>query len=91
MSDVKGLLTPASHLAAHIFVGTTIFCIVAIAAFGLQKLVHLLESNGTDATIITVLTIVEHLTFYVDMFCYVVMLLGAAFVFVREIAREVGK
>ena len=91
MSDVKGLLTPAIHLAAHIFVGTMIFAIVAGAAFGLQKLVHLLESNGTDATITYVLTLVEHLTFYVDIICYVVMLLGAAFVFVREIAREVRK
>jgi len=91
LSNVKGLLTPSVHLAAHIFCGTGIFSIVAGAAFLLQKLVHLLESNGTDATIVAVLVMVEHLTFYVDLLCYVVMLVGAAVVFVREIVREVRK
>lgn len=89
MSEDKGLSTAAMHLAGHIFVGTAIFSIVAIAAFGLQTLVHFLETKGTSPNIIAALGYVDHFTFYLDIFCYVVMMVAAAYKFVRDVFRGI--
>jgi hypothetical protein len=88
MSEGKGLAKAAMHMAGHILVGTFIFAVIALAAFGLEQLVHWLKDKGAGEEIVLVLGIVEHGLFYLDVFLFVIMLLGTAWQFVREVWSE---
>lgn len=86
----KGLFAAAAHLTGHIFVGAIMFGIVAVAAGMLDLLVKYFEEKGVNETIVTVLGYVEKFVFFLDVACFVVMLLAATYKFACEIWREVS-
>jgi len=61
---------------------------VALAAGLLEKLVHWLEDNHINATVIMILKVVEMFVFMLDISCYVVMLVVAAIQFFRAMWHE---
>jgi hypothetical protein len=89
VSEGKGIFKAAMHLLAHILVGTAMFIAIAAIASILEKFVHWLEQQGVSENLIVVFVWVEHLLFYLDISCFVIMLLGATYTFVREVWLEV--
>ena len=89
MSGEKGRLEPAMQLAAHIFWRTVIFSIIAWAAFVLRLSIRYMQASGAPDGFIMMLDYVELLMFLVDIFSYIVMIVGAACIFARQMLREV--
>jgi len=86
----KGLFAASAHLTSHIFFGSLMFCIIALAAGMLDKLVKFLKGEGINEMVIIVLGYVESFVFLIDIACFVVMLLAAAYKFGCEVWREVS-
>lgn len=51
---------PIVHFATHTAVGSVIFVIIALPAYGLGQLVHWLTTQGASAYVVTVLTMLEY-------------------------------
>lgn len=61
MSDHnKSWWTPIAHFATHTAVGSVIFVIIALPAYGLGQLVHWLTSQGSSEYVVGVLTLLEY-------------------------------
>jgi hypothetical protein len=56
----KAWWKPIVHFATHTAVGTVIFVVIALPAFGLGQLVHWLTSHGSSDYVIGVLTLLEY-------------------------------
>jgi hypothetical protein len=74
MSDNKNGKSSNNHLvraviafAGHVAASVAIFIILAAAAFGLGKFVHVLEVNGASEVLGTVLTGVEYAILAADV------------------------
>jgi len=62
---------PIIHMAAHVFAGTVIFAIVALAALLLGLMVKWLESMGASAYTVAVFTLLEDAIVTVDAVWFV--------------------
>jgi hypothetical protein len=51
---------PVAHFAAHAIVGSMVFIIIALPAFGLGQLVNWLSTQGTSDYVLAVLTFLEY-------------------------------
>ena len=78
-------LTIIGKFIIHALTGTTIFLVILLIAFGLNWLVHLIGSNGTDKIIIDLLTFTEYATIVIDIFVYLWFLFVSAIKFLKEI------
>lgn len=76
----KAVVTFAGHVLASVL----IFMIIALAAFGLGKFVHILEQNGASEILVSVLTGVEYLILAVDVICMLFFLWNALKVAYKE-------
>lgn len=80
-------LTPILHFGAHTFVGSMIFCIIAVPAIGLSFLVHYLEGLQVPAFTLSVLTFLEHVLLIVDATLFVVYIVITAYKAFKEMFK----
>jgi hypothetical protein len=80
--------TPASNFAVQVIVGTFLFSLVLLAAFGLAKLVELMEHWGAPAWMIAGSHWVEWVLFWGDVFLFGLFLLSEAFKFLTGLLKE---
>ena len=66
MEKRNNWFTPVAHFAAHILVGSIIFVLIALPAFGLGLLVQWLERQGTAQYVLVTLTLLEYAIVTVD-------------------------
>jgi hypothetical protein len=66
-----------------------VFAIVALAAFGLQKIIEILEANGAKPFIIYVLTLAEYYILFVDTLYLVISVARHLCIFAISCWREV--
>jgi len=69
---------PILHFVIHSVVGSAIFIVVALPAWGLGHLVHWLKTDGTAPYVIGVLTALEYIIITVDGALFVAYLVYAA-------------
>jgi hypothetical protein len=75
---------PIVHFATHTVVGSVIFVLVALPAYGLNVLVTALGGNGTKGYVLEVLTVLEYVIVTLDAVLVVLYLVYAAAKAVRE-------
>ena len=51
---------PIVHFATHTAVGSVIFVVIALPAYGIGQLVHWLTNQGASNYVVNVLTLLEH-------------------------------
>jgi len=79
---------PAARFATQVVVGTILFAIVLLAAFGLAMLLKWMESLGAPEWMITGAHWVEWAVFWVDVFLFSLFLLSEAIRFVIGLVQE---
>jgi hypothetical protein len=62
----KHWFAPVAHFAAHATVGSLVFLIIALPAFGLGLLVNWLRTQGTASYVLGVLTFLEYSIVTID-------------------------
>lgn len=62
------------HLITHMAVGTVIFVVIALFAFGLGQFVKLLEAWGASKPLIYILVTVEYILVVVDVALFLYLL-----------------
>jgi hypothetical protein len=77
-------LAPVAHFAAHAVVGSLVFVIIALPAMGLGQLVRWLQSQGTSAYVLNVLTLLEYAIVTIDAFALLWHLLYSAYKAFKE-------
>jgi hypothetical protein len=88
MSGSESLFKAVLAFAGHVAAGSAIFVILAMAAFGLGKFVHLLEVWGADHTLVTMLGGLEYVIFGADALSMLFFLYSALRAAYREIKSE---
>ena len=83
--DEAGL---AAVFATQVVVGTFLFAVVMLTAFGLSKLVSLMEQTGAPKWMITGAHGAEIVVFGLDLFLFGLFLLSEALKFVIGLVRE---
>lgn len=68
-----------SHFAGHAIVGSLVFVIIALPAFGLGQLVKWLALNGTSTYILNVLTFLEYAIVTIDAVAFLWHLLYSTY------------
>lgn len=56
----KNWWSPIVHFVTHTLVGSLIFVIIALPAYGLGELVHWLKAHGSSEYVVGVLTLLEY-------------------------------
>jgi cytochrome b561 len=72
-NDEREMSRPFStiaHFAAHSIVGSLVFVIIAIPAFGLGLLVNWLETQGASSYVLAVLTYLEYAIVTIDALAF---------------------
>ena len=72
--DHKPWYTPVAHFAVHAVVGSLVFAIIALPAFGLGLLVAWLKLQGAATYVITVLTYLEYAIVTIDAIAFLAYL-----------------
>lgn len=75
---------PIVHFAAHTLVGSLIFVVISLPAFGLGQLVKLLTANGVAPYVANVLTILEYAIVTVDALLFLWHLLTTAYATLKD-------
>jgi hypothetical protein len=79
---------PAAVFAFQVIIGAFLYSVVLIAAFGLSKLVSLLQTWGAPEWMVWGAHLMEQLVFGLDHFLFGLFLLSEALKFVVGIWRE---
>lgn len=79
---------PAVIFVTQVFVGTAIFSIVLLAAFGLSLLVSWMEAHGAPDWMARPSHWAEWLLFWVDLFCFGLFLLSEVLKFMVGLVKE---
>jgi hypothetical protein len=74
------------HVATHVFVGATIFAIVALAAVLLGLMVKWLESMGASEYVVTVFTLLEDAIVTVDAVWFIAYIVNSGKSALRELS-----
>lgn len=59
-SPQKAWWSPIVHFLTHTLVGSMIFVIIALPAYGLGELVHWLKASGSSEYVVGVFTLLEY-------------------------------
>ena len=79
--------SPVVHFGVHVVVGSLIFVLIAMPAFGLGLLVQYLAVNGTAPYVIQVLTLLEYAIVTIDAMAFLVYLVITGINAVREMTE----
>lgn len=79
---------PAARFSMQVVIGTFMFSLVLVAAFGLAKLVSWMESSGAPTWMITGAEWAEFVLFGVDLFLFGLFLLSEVLKFVVGLWKE---
>jgi hypothetical protein len=79
---------PAAVFATQVIVGTFIFSLVMLAAYGLSVLVGWMAAHGAPEWMITPAHWAEWLLFWADLFCFGLFLLSEMLKFVLGLVKE---
>lgn len=84
IKDKDHWFAPVAHFAAHSVVGSLVFIIIALPAFGLGHLVKWLDLQGTSAYVLAVLTYLEYAIVTIDALAFFWHLLYSAYKAFKE-------
>lgn len=87
MKDHERWWAPIVHFAAHTFVGTVCFLIIALPAVGLSLFVKLFSGAGVSEFTVSVLTFTEHAILLIDAVLFVTYIGATAFKAGKEMFR----
>jgi hypothetical protein len=76
--------SPVAHFAAHAAVGSMVFIIIAMPAFGLGLLVSWLKIQGTASYVIGVLTFLEYAIVTIDAAAFLGYLVYSSYTTFKE-------
>ncbi len=79
--------SPVVHFGVHVVVGSLIFVLISMPAFGLGLLVQYLAVNGTAPYVIQVLTLLEYAIVTIDAMAFLVYLVITGINAVREMTE----
>jgi hypothetical protein len=79
--------SPVVHFGVHIVVGSLIFVLISMPAFGLGILVQYLAVNGTAPYVIQVLTLLEYAIVTIDAMAFLAYLVITGINAVREMTE----
>lgn len=79
---------PAATFAAQVIVGTILFSVVLLVAFGLAKLVEWMQASGAPEWMIRGAHLAEQVVFGLDLFLFCLFLLSEALKFVIGLWKE---
>lgn len=79
---------PAVVFATQVIVGTIIFSLVMVAAFGLSRLVALMGAHGAPDWMMKPASWAEWLLFWADLFCFGLFLVSEVLKFVVGLVKE---
>lgn len=86
--EIPGETTPASNFAVQVIVGTFLFSLVLLAAFGLAMLVNWMARSGAPNWMIAGSHWVEWIIFWGDVFLFGLFLLSEALKFILGLWKE---
>jgi hypothetical protein len=86
--EVEEEAVPAAVFAVQVLVGTLLFSLVLLGAFGLSKLVSWMQSSGAPEWMIWGAHGAERLVFGLDLFLYGLFLLSEALKFAVGLWKE---
>jgi hypothetical protein len=75
------------HFGVHIVVGSLIFVLISLPAFGLGVLVQYLAVNGTAPYVVQVLTLLEYAIVTIDAMAFLAYLVITGINAVREMTE----
>lgn len=86
--EVSRETRPAVVFVVQVLVGTALYSLIMLAAFGLAKLVGWMEQGGAPSWMIHGAHWAEWALFWLDLFCFGLFLLSEALKFVRGLLAE---
>ena len=78
---------PVVHFATHTAVGSVIFVIIALPAYGLGQLVHWLTGQGSSDYVVGVLTLLEYAIVKLDALLLLWHLVTAGIAAMKEMSQ----
>ncbi len=79
--------SPVVHFGVHVVVGSLIFVLISLPAFGLGLVVQYLAVNGTAPYVIQVLTLLEYAIVTIDAMAFLAYLVITGIHAVREMTE----